>query len=142
MIAYLDTSAIVKLLVRDESGTDVVGDLWEAADAVFTSRIAQPEGRAALASARRAGRLTKTELTRAKQELARVLAEVAVVELVAPLAEAAGEIAERFELRALDAVHLASALVVAEEDTVVVTWDQELATAASGAGLGVAPPGT
>ncbi len=38
------------------------------------------------------------------------------------------------------AVHLASAPVVDDGTTVVVTWDRALATAASAAGLDVAPP--
>jgi len=47
-------------------------------------------------------------------------------------------VAERFQLRAYDAVHLASALVVDGGDTAVITWDTTLARAASAAGLGVA----
>ena len=56
------------------------------------------------------------------------------------LAQAAGDGAKRFDLRAYDAVHLASALVVDEGSTVLVTWDHALASAASAAGLNVAPP--
>jgi predicted nucleic acid-binding protein len=61
------------------------------------------------------------------------------VELEPGVARAAGEVAEGFGLRAYDAVHLASALVVDEGDTLVGTGDRALATAASAAGLGVAP---
>jgi predicted nucleic acid-binding protein len=43
--------------------------------------------------------------------------------------------------RGYDAVHLAAALTVADDDLVVVTGDGELATAATDAGLALARPG-
>ena len=71
MIGYLDTSALVKLLLRDEEDTDVIGSLVAAMDMTFTSRIAYPEGRAALAAARRAGRLTPRDDAMATRDLER-----------------------------------------------------------------------
>jgi predicted nucleic acid-binding protein len=136
--AYLDTSAILKLLVRDEPGAVRVREVVDAADVSFTSRIAHPEGRAALAAVRRAGRLTLREQARAKQQLARMLEQIAIVELTEPLGEAAGAVAEEYGLRALDAIHLASALAGDDGDTVMVTWDRELAAATRRAGLGTA----
>lgn len=139
MIGYLDTSALVKLLLRDEEDADVVRVVFAATDSTFTSRIADPEGRAALAAARRAGRLTAREHETATRDLDRVMESLGIVEVHPALARAAGDVAERFALRALDALHLASALALGGSDTVVVTWDRALASAASAAGLGIAP---
>jgi uncharacterized protein len=139
LIGYLDTSALVKLLLHDEDGGDVVREVIAATDMNFTSRISHPEARAALAASHRAGRLAANDHTRSKRDLDRAVASLRIVELRAGLARAAGDVAERFQLRAYDAVHLASALVVDGGDTVVVTWDTTLARAASAAGLGVAP---
>ena len=139
MIGYLDTSALVKLLLRDEEDTDVIRRLVAAMDMTFTSRIAYPEGRAALAAARRAGRLTPRDHARATRDLERTIASFRIVELHPALARAAGDVAERFALRALDAVHLASALALGGRDTVVVTWDRALASAVAAAGLGISP---
>jgi len=139
VIAYFDTSALVKLFLRDEEGADVVAEVWDASDIACTSRIAYPEGRATLASAHRLGRLTTSALVRARETLSSVFDQLAVVELSAPLSEAAGEVSERFALRALDAVHLASALTIAAAPTLLVTWDEQLAGAARRAGLDVAP---
>jgi uncharacterized protein len=61
-----------------------------------------------------------------------------VVELDEGLGEAAGDLAEHHDLRALDAVHLASALAGGRR-VIVATWDDRLATAAREAGLTVAP---
>jgi uncharacterized protein len=136
--AYLDTSAILKLLVRDEPGAVRVREVVDASDVSFTSRIAHPEGRAALAAVRRAGRLTSREQSRARQGLAQMLEQIAIVEVTEPLGEAVGAVAEEYGLRALDAIHLASALAGDDGDTVMVTWDRELATAALRARLGTA----
>ena len=139
MIGYLDTSALVKLLLRDEDDAATVRGVIGSMDVVFASRIALVEGRAALAAARRAGRLTARGHATAKGDLDRAIASLRIVELHAGLARAAGEVAERFGLRALDAIHLASALALGRDNTVVVTWDRGLADAAATAGLGLAP---
>lgn len=139
MIGYLDTSALVKLLLRDEDDRETARTLIAAMDASFTSRIAYPEARAALAAARRAGRLAPRAYPSALRDLDRAVGSFRIVELHPALARAAGDIAERFALRALDAVHLASALALGGSDTVVVTWDRTLASAAAAAGLGIAP---
>jgi hypothetical protein len=139
LIGYLDTSALVKLLVRDEHDLETVRSVIAAMDVSFTSRIAHPEARAALAAARRAGRLTPREHAKAKRDLDRAFSSLRIVELHPALARAAGDVAERSALRTVDAVHLASALALGGRDTVVVTWDRGLARAATAAGLGLAP---
>jgi uncharacterized protein len=139
LIGYLDPSALVKLLLRDEDDSETVRGLIAAMDASFVSRIAYPEGRAALAAARRAGRLTARAYPTALHDLDRAVGSFRIVELHPALARAAGDVADRFALCALDAVHLASALALGGSDTVVVTWDRTLSSAASAAGLGIAP---
>jgi uncharacterized protein len=139
LIAYLDASAIVKLLLADEGGSGPVARVRDAADAVFTSRIAQPECRSALAAARRAGRLSAKEHAAAKRDLGRLLAQTGIIELDPSLAGFAGGVAETMSLRALDAVHLASALLIPEGSTILVSWDRQLADAATRSGLRTAP---
>ena len=140
MIGYLDTSALVKLVLRDEDDSETVRDVIAAMDVSFISRIAYPEGRAALAAARRAGRLSARAYPTALRDLDRAVGSFRIIELHPAVARAAGDVAERFGLRALDAVHLASALALGGSDTVVVTWDRTLSSAASTAGLAIAPP--
>jgi predicted nucleic acid-binding protein len=78
-------------------------------------------------------------MPRAVEELDRRFSSMDVVELRRSLAVAAGSLAERFALRGYGAVHLASALVVDDGHTVMLTWDHELARAAGASGLGVVP---
>lgn len=73
--------------------------------------------------------------------LRRLLAEWEAVEAVdvdESIAGAAGSLAVRHRLPGMDAIHLASAMLVAEARPVVVTWDVELRRAASAEGLAVA----
>ncbi|MGZ5307191.1 MAG: type II toxin-antitoxin system VapC family toxin, partial [Actinomycetota bacterium] len=130
---------LVKLFIRDEEGTRTAEEIWDASDVVVTSRVAYPEGRAALASAHRARRLTARSFRQARGSLDTWFRQVAVVELDAPVAEIAGDVAERFALRAYDAIHLASALAIGSDDLVLLTWDERLAAAGRRAALDVVP---
>jgi predicted nucleic acid-binding protein len=64
--------------------------------------------------------------------------EMLSIEVDERLAISAGERASHFGLRGADAVHLATALDLADEEVIFVTWDQDLADAAASAGLAVA----
>lgn len=139
MIAYFDTSALVKLFLHDEEGARTSEEIWDAADVVVTSRVSYPESRAALASARRARRLSARSFGQARESLDTRFRQVAVVELDRSVAEIAGDVAERFALRAFDAVHLASALAIGGDNLVLLTWDERLAAASRRAALDVVP---
>jgi uncharacterized protein len=141
VIAYFDTSAVVPLLIQEPT-TEQCIRLWDEATRVITVRLTYPEAHAALASAQRAGRLTRSQLRVAVTELEDLLGQVDVVELDAGLARIAGDLAQQHGLRGYDAVHLAAALAAADDDLVLVTGDAGLATAAADAGLAVSRPTT
>jgi predicted nucleic acid-binding protein len=75
----------------------------------------------------------------ARRALDAVFEELGLLELDGWVEGAAGEVADRFGLRANDAIHLASALALDDPRVVLVTWDRELAAAARRAELAVAP---
>lgn len=137
-VACFDSSALVKLLV-EEDGADVAARLWDEADLVVASRLAFPEVGAALAAARRAGRLDATNEHRARRAWTNYWPAVRVVELTPAVAAAAARLAGRLVLGGADAVHLASAMTMIEAEPVLVVWDTRLRTAALEAGLAVAP---
>ena len=64
--------------------------------------------------------------------------ELALVGIDGRLARGAGELAEEHKLRGYDAVHLASALALGSDIT-LVTWDEDLRRAAAQRGCAVAP---
>jgi uncharacterized protein len=115
-----------------------VAELWGTRLRVASSILCCPEGRAALAAARRGGRLSATGYGRAREELESLQGELVLVGIDRPLARQAGDLAEELELRGYDAVHLASALALGA-DTTLVTWDEDLRRAAIRSGCAVAP---
>jgi predicted nucleic acid-binding protein len=64
----------------------------------------------------------------------------AVVEVDQLLVEHAAALAVARELRSLDSLHLAAALLLPGEDLVFATWDRRLHTAAGAEGLKLLPP--
>lgn len=126
-------------LVVDEDGSELVAELWALRQPVASSILSYPEGCAALAAAWRAGRLGARQHGRSLDDLAAAHGEVHVLGIDEPLAHHAGELARDLGLRGYDAVHLATALALGA-DTTVVTWDRRLGRGAVQSGCAVAPP--
>lgn len=63
----------------------------------------------------------------------------AVVEVDQPLVEHAAALALERDLRSLDSLHLAAALVLPGEDLLFATWDRRLHAAAGAEGLSLIP---
>ena len=137
MIAYVDTSSLLKLLI-DEDGSDRAELIWNTADVIASAALIVVEARAALAAATRGGRLTAAQHRGAKGELAALVEELTIVEITEDLIVDAAEVAEREALRGYDAVHLAAALIV--EADLVTSADAALCDAAERRGLAVANP--
>lgn len=106
---------------------------------VASSTLSYPEGRSAVAAARRARRLTQAAHTKALADLDRAHRRIYLVDLDPSLARHAGQLADDLALSGADAVHLASALALGAEAVVMVTWDRRLRRAAARSGCGVAP---
>jgi predicted nucleic acid-binding protein len=138
VITYVDTSVLLKLLVDDEVGANAAQRLWLDSDFVVCAEIGYAEARAALASARRGGRLDAHGLSTAKVELEALWTQVDVVPITTELVIAAGDLAEEEGLRGYDAIHLAAAL--AGQATVVATADSQLLAAAQHRRLDVSNP--
>jgi predicted nucleic acid-binding protein len=134
---YLDTSALVKLYVR-EAGSAAVSRHVLAAERVFTSRVAYPEARAAFARRHREQAFSERSLRSIVSRLDRDWPAYVVVDLLDPVARRAGILTESRALRGFDAIHLASALEVATllgEPVRFLAYDTRLATAAVAEGL-------
>jgi predicted nucleic acid-binding protein len=122
-----------------EDGSELASELWETPHPGISSILAYPEGRAALAAARRGARLASAAHTRALEDFESLHGELSLIGIDIQLAREAGELAERFALRGYDAVHLASALSAGEAIT-LVSWDDDLRRAAACNGCAIAPP--
>ena len=138
MIVYFDTSAVIPLIV-DEPASVLCERFWNDATPAVSSRLLHVEARAALAQAQRLGRLERVEYERSVTSLNAITAQIAAVEITEALVRTAGQLAEDQRLRGNDAVHLASALAVADAETVFLSGDRELLAAARRIGLAIAP---
>lgn len=139
MIAYFDTSALIPLLV-EEPGSAVAGQLWDHADRVASVRLVYAEARAALAQAERLGRLTRRQLPRLIDQLDDLYAQLDRIDVDDALVRQAGQLAQDHALRGYDAVHLAALERTGDDETVLVSGDDDLCAAA--AALGVATANT
>lgn len=130
-VVYLDSSAIVKLVVAEKE-TAALQSYLRAAELV-TSEIAEVEvPRAALL---RTGR--SESVTRAVA----VLARLSLVTLDDDLRRSAAVVRPP-ELRSLDAIHLASCLRLAGRLDAIVCYDRRLGAALATASLRVEAPGS
>ena len=137
-LVYFDSSALVKLLV-EEPGSRLAAELWDACDAALSSRLAYPEVRAALAAAGRNHELGTDDLREAERAWEEFWAATRKVELTPDVERHAGQLARSHALRGADAVHLASALAVNDDDLVIAVWNRRLHGGALAAGIRVAP---
>ena len=128
---YLDTSAIVKLVVAEPETEALLAELarWTAFGSAALSRV---EVHRAL---QRAG-APKNAHRRADE----VLDGLVLVRVDDPVLSRAASLANP-KLRALDAIHLATALTLGDDPDAFVTYDARLADAALRERLPVRHPG-
>ena len=139
MILYLDTSSLVKLLI-EEDGSAAVRALVARTDSIASSLVAYPETRSVLARGARARRFSAAGLAAARREFETYWGTADVIRLDETMAREAGGLADRHGLKALDAIHLASAIALqreTREEVSFTAWDNALLSAARGEGLAV-----
>ncbi len=133
---YADASALVKL-VRDEPESDALRAFLADSDMVSSELVLTEVPRAIRRAADRERRLDLGVLVDRAGDL---LEAVALLPLDRALLLAAGALAEP-ALRALDAIHVASAVDLGPVDG-FVTYDERQAAAARLAGLRTVSPGS
>jgi uncharacterized protein len=132
---YADASALVKL-VRQEAETSALRTFLRGADVVSSELALTEVPRAVHRAASDDPRLPLDPLM---AQADAVLQALALIPVERPLLLAAGALAEPL-LRALDAIHIASAITVLPVDA-FVTYDERQAAAARLAGLRTVAPG-
>lgn len=128
-MVYLDSSALVKLIVRERETDSLVGYL-RSHSARVTCALARTEVPRAV---RRQGSI-------AIRRAGALLRRVDLIGIDDALLDAAG-ILDDDNLRSLDAIHLAAARALGGELVAVVTYDQRMSAAARRLGLAAVAPG-
>jgi predicted nucleic acid-binding protein len=125
-IAYVDTSAIVKLVI-DEPESPTLLRWCHEAERVVTSRVGLVEARRAVA-----------RRDQDREHVNSILDRFEVFELDEEIGRRAGGLAPA-SMRTLDAIHVATALALEAVDA-FVTYDDRQAEAARAVGLPVVRP--
>lgn len=128
-VAYLDSSAFVKLVVTEPESAALRRVLTRWPDQASSTLLRTEVGRAL----RRSGHGHLVGPAR------RLIGAIRLVRLDEPLLDRASEL-EPVPLRTLDAVHLATAMAIGSDLGIFFTYDDRLGAAASAGGLVVAAP--
>lgn len=128
MILYVDTSALVPLLI-DEPTSAACGEMWDGADSVTVTRLSYIDAVAVLAQAERMGRIESREVRGGQSVLDDLWAVVDVIELDEALMLSAARLAITHGLRGYDATHCAAAVAVNDADLVAASGDKKLLAA-------------
>lgn len=139
MTLYLDTSALIKLLVIEE-GSDAAHTAASAATEVASSQLTYVETHSALARMRAGDRSTRRVHAAQVQTFRRLWSDIAVIPVSDEVVDHAARLAERHVLRGYDAVQLACALVLLDAgDVSFASWDERLNVAAARERLSLMP---
>ncbi len=130
-LVYLDSSAIVKLIVREPESPALFEWLANRPERI-SSIVARVEVLRAL-------RRTDSSGTATWKRALDVLDRIALLTIDRRITDMAAQLDPR-ELRSLDAIHLATALSVGAELSGVVAYDDRLAAAATRSGIEVWAP--
>lgn len=137
MILFCDTSALVKLYLKEEFSHEV-RTLSDKATAIAVSRISWAETMATLARRVRESPADAQAIETVRGHLRTDWSDFAIVEVTQSLVELAGDYADTFALRGYDSVQLASAqmlFVGASGALCFACFDQRLEKAASVLGM-------
>jgi predicted nucleic acid-binding protein len=131
-LIYMDTSALLKLVKDDEPEGPALRTHLEGMvePRLVSSTLLAVEARRGMLRIRPDG-LSKVDL---------VLSEVAQISISDAVIESASRLPDPL-LRSLDAIHLATALLIREDVEAMLTYDVRLRAAAEAHGLPTAAPG-
>ncbi len=133
---YAETSAILVWLLGQKGGKDARAAI-DAADAVATSALTFAEIERALRRGVASGALREADAQRLRGVVARVRGAWIVMDVTATVLERAGRAFPAEPVRTLDAIHLATALALAEAfpDLGILSHDERIGENARALGL-------
>lgn len=133
MIVYADTSALLKAYVEEE-GSLLVRDQLDRADRLATSAITFVEVHSALARRRHVHDISRAEYLRASRSFEDDWERLLRLDVGDTVIREAARLGAAHVLRAYDALHLGSAVVLRSQlasDVLLASWDNELDAAAA-----------
>ncbi|QPM67336.1 type II toxin-antitoxin system VapC family toxin [Atribacter laminatus] len=141
MIAYFDTSALIKFYI-DEKDSDLVKETVKSSEVVFTSKISYVEMFSVFSRIKRDQAITENDYRRILKSFIVDWESYAVIEITNRILNISSQLFEFYPLRSLDALHLGSALFTqkeVDEDIAFVCFDNRLWKAAKEENFKVIP---
>src|SRR6266536_1996510 len=139
MNLYADTSGLAKIVLA-ETGAEQLEGAIGTAERLTSAAVAYAELRAAVATAIRVGRVSHDDRPAFVEAVNRLWDSVHEIPIEQPLIRSAGNLADTFDLRGYDAIHLAALQVAgAPGELLVACWDRDLRRAAGGLGYELVP---
>lgn len=140
MIVYAETSAVLRWLFNEEVSEQILGDLQKA-EKVVCSRLTLLETRRVIRRAATESRITEQEAIDLVTIFGRVAAQWTILEVSASVAQRAEGAFAIEPVRALDAIHLAIALILRESfpGLFILSTDERIRSNALQLGFDVLP---
>jgi predicted nucleic acid-binding protein len=141
LILYADTSNLFKLYVLEE-GSGEVQVVAAAASQIASSIVAYAETRVAFARALREGRLDQEAFEDLRRKFDAEWPGIGGIDVATHILRESGNLGDLYPVRAIDAIHLASAKEVRASTTEEVMFssaDRRLRDAAIAEGFALAP---
>jgi predicted nucleic acid-binding protein len=135
---YLDASALVKLVVEEDESQALLAHLASAPDVAATSLVAVAE--VGIAVTRR-GIARSDDVTARPGWVATPSLSAMGMPITPGIGQLAARLGARHGLRALDAIHVATASTLRDSLSEVITYDHRMISACRAVGLRVAVPG-
>lgn len=144
MNVYVDTSAVLKLWI-DEPQAEAVRLSLEDATQIASSALARVEASSMLARLVRERRVSTAHSGLMKAEAEFHFSRIRLLEISGETLALAEQLCALHQLKSLDALHLATALILRAVEPVswvFMTFDLKLSRAAAAEGLNIWPPAT
>ena len=127
MRIFIDTSALAKHFFQEE-GTQEVQDILTQADMVYVSILSLPETFSTLARKKREEKVSTRQYIEIKKAIVKDFRDFNISELSPRIISKSIFLLEKYSIRTLDAIHLASALEI-DPDIFVSSDHQQLKVA-------------
>lgn len=134
MISFFDSSAFAKRFI-DETGSDIVEKICFESDSIAISSICFPEIISALNRRLRENNLSPKEYSLIKEKMIEEFDSLEIINVVPEVISKATLLLEKYNLRTLDSIHVASAIIWKPD--LFVSSDKRQTSAAKKAGMKV-----
>lgn len=125
MIVYLDTSAVIPLLISEPSSTRCAR-IWNEAQALVSTRLLYVETMAALSQGEMMGRLSAAQFRDRAAAWMDMWEQLEIREFDEDLMIQSALAAQRYGLRGYDSVHSAAAVSLAHPQLLAASGDRKL----------------